>query len=199
MQDACTRLLSPEKKKQQPTQAFTAEQLWAEKAPPSHHLVARTLLWLSVCVASGARLWDTGLSTNAGVFSTAHAAAVPSAVPAADCFGRALRLVQLYTALHPRLQKEVRGPMVLLAAHVLQPAAAMLLGTPLDGRNAANQVCSLQIVLALPFGHLRTCCDVIRCHKLRRWDVDFTVACCVVQESEISSRTDMYCKRSQNF
>jgi hypothetical protein len=142
MVDACMGLLTSGKRAEQPAKLPTAREPWAGDHAARHELVARTILWLSACVASGAKLWDTGLNAGAGMSITGKAA-MRSGAPAPDCFARAQLLVQLYTALQPRLQREVRPPMVLLTADILQPTAALHLGTLLDSASAAHQVCML--------------------------------------------------------
>ncbi|BDA47572.1 probable nucleolar pre-ribosomal-associated protein 1 at C-terminar half [Coccomyxa sp. Obi] len=128
--DTCMHLLSVESAVEQPGGATSACKPWRDQEiTPGQDLAARTILWLAACVASGAKLWDT---------SSGAASAAQLSVP--GCYGRAQLIVQVYTALHPRLQRELKHPMLLLLAHMLQPAAAQLLGVPLDGLQAANQV-----------------------------------------------------------
>lgn len=134
--DACMHLLSLESAVEQPEGAPIACEPWREQEPGmGQDGAARTVFWLAACVASGARLWD---------MSSGAAAAVPATYAAQPlvpgCYGRAQLLVQLYTALHPRLQAESEHAFLLLLAHMVQPAAALLLGVPLDGGVAATQV-----------------------------------------------------------
>ncbi|CAL8471989.1 g11531 [Coccomyxa elongata] len=137
--DTCMHLLSLETAVKQPKGAPIACEPWRGHEPtPGQDLAARTVFWLAACVASGAKLWDT--SSGAGAAVPATDAAQPL-VP--GCYGRAQLLVQLYTALHPRSQTELEHAILLLLAHMLQPAAALLLGVPLDGGVAATQVCPM--------------------------------------------------------
>lgn len=91
-------------------------------------LTARSILWLSACVACGARLW------NSKPRARLPCARRPNGLE------RVQPIMQLYTALKPCSQREVKAPMVLLAAHLLQPAAAQLLGVPLPGAPAPDEV-----------------------------------------------------------
>ena len=131
--NTCMHLLSLESAVEQPGGAPTACEPWREsEIAPGQDLTARTIFWLAACVASGVKLWET----SSGAASAVETAGL--SVP--GCYSRAQQLVQLYTALHPRLQRESEHAVLLLLAHMLQPAAALLLGVPLDGPVAANQV-----------------------------------------------------------